>query len=114
MANVIYLWREERETGLAAGEIQRQLDAGNDAEGLADLPIKEMIDRLKNDFPGCKEAAGLLTWQSGEELWRATWTWQFMRLESEYLNDEHRDKFFELARSFSCPVYDAPMNLRMI
>ncbi len=114
MSYIIYLWREERSTGLAAAAIQRQLDAGNDVEGLADLPIKEMIDRLKSDFPGCKESAGFLRWQAGEEWWGATWAWQFMRLESENLRDEHREKFIELARSFRCPVFDAPLNLRLL
>ncbi len=114
MTNVIYLWRETRDTGLSGTEIQRQLDAGNDVEGLADLPIKEMIDRLKTEFPGCKEVAGLLVWQSEPQRWRATWSWQFMRLESENLEDELRDRFFELARSCNCQVYDAPMNLKML
>lgn len=113
MPHVLYLWREERDTGLAAAEIQRRLDADEEIDGLADLPIKEMIDRLKGDFSGCKETAGQLAWTSGEERFRATWTWQFMRLESDHLSDEHRDRFFDLARSFGCPVFDPQMNLKM-
>ena len=113
MAQLLYLWREERETGLASSEIQRRLDADEDVDGLADLPIKEMIDRLKSEFPGCKESAGQLVWMSGEERFRATWTWQYMRLDSDNLNDEHRDKFFELARNFGCPAYDPQMNLKL-
>jgi hypothetical protein len=113
MSQLLYLWREERELALLPAAIQRQLDAGDDVDGLADLPIKEMIDRLKREFPGAKETAGLLAWQSGEERFQATWSWQFMRLESDNLNDEHRDKFFDLARSFHCPVYDPQLNLKM-
>jgi hypothetical protein len=110
MSQLLYLWREARDTALSSAEIQRQLEAGEDVEGLADLPIKEMIDRLKQEFPGCKESAGQLVWQAGPERFRATWAWQYMCLESDNLNDEHRDKFFELARSFGCPVFDPQMN----
>ena len=113
MPHLIYLWREERDTGLSSAETQRRLDADEDVDGLADLPIKDMIDRLKQDFPGCKEAAGQLVWISGDERFRATWTWQFMRLESDNLRDEQRDRFFELARGFGCPVFDPQMNLKM-
>jgi hypothetical protein len=113
MSHLIYLWREERPTELAPPEIQRLLDAGEDVEGLADLPIKEMIDHLKREFHGAKETAGLLSWKSAEEQFRATWSWQFMRIESENLNDEHRDKFFDLARQFGCPAYDPQLNLKL-
>jgi hypothetical protein len=113
MPHLLYLWREERDTQLSPSEVQRRLDADEDIEGLADLPIKEMIDRLKREFSGCKEVAGQLTWNSGNERFRATWTWQHMRLESDHLSDEHRDRFFELARSIGCPVFDPQLNLKM-
>lgn len=113
MLHLLYLWREERDTALSPAEIRRRLDADEEVEGLADLPIKEMIDRLKSDFSGCKETAGQVVWTSGEERFRATWTWQYMRLESEHLRDEYRDRFFELARSVGCPVFDPQMNLKM-
>jgi hypothetical protein len=113
MPHVIYLWREERDTGLSPAEVQRRLDADEDVEGLADLPIKEMLERLNQEFPGCKETAGQLTWTGGLERFRANWTWQFLRLEGDQLSEEHRDRFFDLARSFGCPVFDPQMNLKM-
>lgn len=113
MPQLLYLWREERDTRLSPAEIQRRLDADEELEGLADLPIKEMLDHLKREFSGCKETAGQLIWTSGDERFRATWTWQYLRLEADNLTDEHRDRFFELARSFGCPVFDPQMNLKM-
>lgn len=110
MPHLLYLWRDEGESSPVA--IQRQLDADEDVPGLTDLPIREMLDRLKQEFPGAKESAGELVWRSGDERFRATWTWQFMRLESDQLSDEHRDKFYDLARSFGCPVFDPQLGLR--
>jgi hypothetical protein len=108
-----YLWREQGDGQRAAADIQRMIDAGEDADGLADLPIKDMLARLKAEFSGCKEVAGSLAWQSGDERWQATWGWQFLRLESDCLHDERRDKFFDLAREFGCSVFDPQLNLRM-
>jgi hypothetical protein len=113
MPNVLYLWREQQELDVAAHAIAKQLDAEQDVEGLADLPIKEMLDYLKREFQGIQEIAGRIRWISGDERFHATWSWQYMRIETENLNDEHRDKFFELAKSFGCPVYDPQLNLKM-
>jgi hypothetical protein len=113
MPGVLYLWREQGATDKSPAAIARELDADHDVEGLADLPIKDMLDCLKQQFPGIQEIAGRIRWISGDERFMATWTWQFMRIECENLSDEHRDKFFDLARRFRCPVYDAQMNLKM-
>jgi len=110
---LLYLWREQGDGGQASANVQRLLDAGEDVEGLADLPIKDMIGRLKDEFPGCKEIAGLLRWQADQPYWQATWGWQFLRLESDHLTDEQRDKFFEVARAFACKVFDPQLNLLM-
>jgi hypothetical protein len=82
-------------------------------EGLADLPIRDMLDRLKGELTGSKETAGQLVWESGEEKVRATWAWQFMRLDTDHLADDRRDQLFDLARSVGCAVFDPQMNLKM-
>jgi hypothetical protein len=113
MSNLLYIWREQQPLDLTPAAIARQLDAEQDVEGLADLPIKEMIDWLKEEFHGLQEVAGRIRWISGEERFHATWSWQYLRIESENLNEEHRDKFFDLAKHFGCPVYDPGLNLKM-
>jgi hypothetical protein len=113
MPQVFFLWREETDVEHTPERIGRILEAGDDVGGLADLPIREMLDRIRHEFPGAQESAGMLTWKSGSESFRITWTWQFLRVEADSLSDEHREKFIDLARSFHCPVYDVQMNLRM-
>jgi hypothetical protein len=113
MHQLLYLWREQREIQLSPSDIQRQVDAGEDVDGLADLAIREMLDRLKLEFAGGKESAGLFAWQAAAESLRASWAWQFMRFELDQLSDEHRDKLFDLARQFGCTVFDPQMNLKM-
>jgi hypothetical protein len=110
----LVLWRERKETGLAPARVHERLESGDDVEGLDDLPIREMIDKIRHEFPGSQEGAGVLQWNSGEESFRATWTWQYLRFDAQQLSEEHREKLFELARQFHCPVFDASMNLRMV
>ena len=109
----LLLWREATELGLSPAVIQRRLNAGDDVEGLADLPIREMIDHLKQAFPAAQEIAGYLQWRVGEAKFRATWTWQHIRFETDDLSDEDRELIFDVARHFHCPVFDPLLNLRM-
>lgn len=113
MSHLLYLWREQRDVALSPGEIQRRLDGGEDVEGLADLPIKDLIEAIKREFSGCKEMAGQLMWAAGGERFVSTWSWQYLRVESENLIDEHRDKFLEIAQAFGCPVYDPQLNIKI-
>lgn len=113
MANVLFLWREQEEVELQADKVQRLLESDQEVEGLADLPIREILDRVKAEFPGCRENAGLLAWNSGDEAFRMSWTWQYVRIECENLHEENRDKFFELSRHFGCPIFDRALNLRL-
>jgi hypothetical protein len=113
MATFLYLWREVSPLSLPPADAARQLDAGDDLEGLADLPIKEMLDQLKREFSGCKEVAGLLGWIGETSRWKATWSWQYLRIEGENLHDDQRERFFQLARDFHCSLFDPQMNLRM-
>ena len=71
MAQLI-MWRQRSEIGLSPNTIQKRFESGDDVEGMADLPIREMLDHLRREFPGAKESAGLLHWQSGEEALKAT------------------------------------------
>ena len=112
MAQLI-MWRQRTEIGLSPNTIQKRFESGDDVEGMADLPIREMLDHLRREFPGAKESAGLLHWQSGEEALKATWSWQYLRFDVQELQDEHREKIFDLGRQFHCPIFDSALNLRM-
>ena len=109
----LFMWRERADTGLSPNKIQQRFEAGDDVEGVADLPIREMLDHVRREFPGAKESAGLLQWQAGGETLKVTWSWQFLRFEVQELKDEHREKIFDLGRHFHCPVFDPELNLRM-
>lgn len=113
MAKLLFLWREQDEVALSAEQISRTLEGGQDVAGLADLPIREMLDRIRADFPESQERAGVLEWQSGGKSFNATWTWQFLRIEHDSLTDDDRDKLLEIGKAFECPVYDPQLNLRM-
>lgn len=89
-----------------------ELDAGNDVEELIDLPIKEVLDRLKVAFPSAVEKAGQLTAKTESGSFEATWSWQFVRFDCHDLPDEAREQLCEIMQEFGAMAYDPQLNLR--
>jgi hypothetical protein len=91
---------------LSADAIGQELSFGEDVEGLVDLPIKEIIDRLKAEFPETQEKAGLLVICGQGGPIDVSWSWQFLRIEASQLDDDVKQKFIALGRSFDCEPYE--------
>lgn len=111
MKTLLFFWREEAEQELPAASIAHELHAGNDVEGLIDLPVQEIIARLKEEFPAAVERAGELAWRQGEASFEATWSWQHVSMQVSNLHEETRDRLIEVLLSFGCRVYDAQLDL---
>jgi len=97
---------------LPAAGIAQELQFGNEVEGLIDLPVKEIIDRLKAEFPGANERAGLLTAKVGSGSLEASWSWQFVKVDFHDLPEETRQQLCDIMQDFSATAYDPQLNLR--
>jgi hypothetical protein len=94
---------------LTAGEVARELLWGEEVEGLIDLPIREILDRLKAEFPQHLEKSGLLTCQSAGGSFEATWSWQYVRVEHHGLPALERERLIDLIESFECMAFEPAM-----
>ena len=86
--------------------IAQELFYGEDVEGLVDLPIKEIIDRVKGAFPSAVEKAGLIVGPVGEGSFEMTWSWQHVRFECHDLADDECQQFTTLMRQFDCSLFE--------
>lgn len=111
MRPLLTFWKSNQTHTLSDAEIHDILLRDEDVEGLVDLPIKEIIDRIKHAFPGVVEEAGALQWKHEPDAFRATWTWQFLRIEAEQLTDEYVDTLLAIAREFNCVAYNAKLGM---
>ena len=108
----LFFWNEPAGFPLTPAHIAQELQYGNDVEGLIDLPVKEIIDRLKTEFPGAVEKAGVLSANTDSGSFEASWSWQFVKLDCHDLSEEIRQQLCDLMQGFDAPAYDPQLNLR--
>jgi hypothetical protein len=109
VADVLIFWNQRPGVALAPADIARELTWGEDVPGLIDLPVKEIIDRLKAAFPRHDEQPGLLIGHGAEGRFEATWTWQHVKAECHELGVEDQERLIE---AVDCPAYDVKLGLR--
>jgi hypothetical protein len=114
MQQVLMFWRQDPGVQQPAETISQELSFGEDVEGLVDLPIKEVIDRIKAEFTGVDEKPGVLVGRGHAGQFEVSWSWQFFRIEGPHLEEDDRQKFLSIGRDFGCQAYEPkptfPMN----
>jgi hypothetical protein len=105
-ADQLLFWKSSPAVKLSPAEIARELVWGEEVDGLIDLPIREIIDRLKTVFPQNDEKPGLLVARVGEGSFEATWTWQHVKVDCQNLVAADRDRLIETIESFGCKAYE--------
>jgi hypothetical protein len=105
-AYVLMFWKAGPHTRLSPAEIGRELTWGEDVEGLSDLPVKEILDRLKVEFPNHQEQPGLLVCRGATGSLEASWTWQHVKIECHDLLPNERERLIEVMEGFGCATYD--------
>ena len=108
MPDVLLFWKQRSELALSAEEIARELNWGEEVAGLEDLPVREVLDRLKAEFGQHDERPGLLVTRSPEGgSWEATWGWQFVKIELHEAASEVRQRLIDVLAEFGCRVHEA-------
>ena len=87
----LMFWQSGPDVRLSPAEICRELTWGEEVGGLIDLPVREIIDRLKAAFPRHEEQSGLFVGQSRNGSFEATWTWQYVKVVCHDLDDDERE-----------------------
>jgi len=106
-AGALLFWHASPAAKLSVQEIARELTFGEDVEGLIDLPVREILDRLKAEFPQHEESSGALKAEAGGGSFEATWTWQYLRVDTHGLPASERERLIDVIESFECMAYEA-------
>lgn len=112
MPYTLYFWTQPADFPSPPSPVAQELQLGNDVEGLIDLPVREIIDRLTAEFPGAVERAGTLTAKTADGSFEASWSWQFVKLDCHDLAEDTRLRLCEILQEFSATAYDPQLNLR--
>jgi hypothetical protein len=105
-ASQLLFWKAGPHLKLTAPEVARELVWGEEVEGLVDLPIREIIDRLKAEFPEHEEKPGLLVARAGSGLFEATWSWQYVKVDCRGLATGERERLIDAVESFDCMAFE--------
>jgi hypothetical protein len=101
----LLFWRASATVKLSPAEIARELLWGEEVQGLIDLPVREIIDRLKAEFPKHEEKPGLLIVHAATGSFEATWSWQHYCIDYHDLPPADRDRLIDAIESFDCMAY---------
>jgi len=105
-ANQLLFWKPGPNVKLSAPEIARELVWGEEVAGLIDLPVREILDRIKGEFPQNEEKSGSLTVRAGGGHAEITWSWQFIRAECHDLPSSDRERLIDVVESFDCMAFE--------
>jgi len=102
----LFFWKPGPKVKLSAPEIARELLWGEEVHGLIDLPVREILDRIKAEFAQSDEKSGLLTIHTASGHAEITWGWQFIRAECHELADGDRERLINTVESFDCMAFE--------
>lgn len=108
MAETLMFWKQRPDQRLSAAEVSQELLWGEEVEGLIDLPIKEILDRLKAEFPNHREPAGVLEATAATGRFEATWSWQHLRIDCDDLLPADRQRLLDVLAEFGLSPFQAP------
>jgi hypothetical protein len=106
--DVLLFWEAGPNQSRSPAEICRELIWGEEVEGLIDLPIKEVIERLKKAFPRHEELPGQLICRTAGGSFEASWGWQYVKA---VCRDMNADDVAKLVHAVGYAAYDAEGNV---
>ena len=104
----LLFWKAGPALKLSAPEVTRELVWGEEVDGLVDLPIRKILDRLKAEFPHHEEKTGLLVGHAGSGSFEATWSWQHLKVHCHDLPATDHQRLIDIIESFDCQCHEAP------
>jgi hypothetical protein len=111
MSYDIDFWRYKRGVSSDHQAVYQALSAGQQVEGLEDLPLSAILARLQEVLPGWKLTDGE-TWESHGRIFQIYTTPQFFRVACYDLSEEEINAIIAALGEFGCPLYDPQVGKR--
>jgi hypothetical protein len=106
MPDILLFWRPRSDLTLSPAEVARDVLWGEEVEGLVDLPVKDIIERLKAEFPEHRETSGLLVLHADGGRVEATWTWQHVKAELHDVPGSDCERLVAVLAEFGCQSFE--------
>ena len=104
-------WRYKPGVSSDNQAVYEALSAGQQVEGLEDLPLPQILARLHEVLPGWKPTDEE-TWESDGRIFQIYTTPQFFRVDCYDLSEEEINAIISALGEFGCPLYDPQVGKR--
>ena len=111
MSYDINFWRQERPLELSAQEIYERLNKREPVEGLAKLPVEQILARLKHAFPDFDPAEDFPLARTAEGSIEFGWSDYHFRFDIRGICGDCQ-KLVDIMSEFDCPMYDPQVGKR--
>jgi hypothetical protein len=99
-------WKQEPGVKLDARTVCERLSAGEHVEGLEDLPIEGMLEKVRQAFAVGWSQLDPVTWEAPRKSFQVFTTPQFFRVDCGGMTGEEMNIFIDIGIEFGCPLYD--------
>ena len=112
MSYDLNFWRYKDGIYLDNQDVYEKLSNGKTIEGLEEIPISNILDRISEEFSNGWEQLDDLNWEGGKGAFQIFTTNQFFRIDCYGMESENMNKFIDIANEFNCPLYDPQVGKR--
>jgi hypothetical protein len=105
MSDMLLFWNPGPNLRLSPAEVAREIVWGEEVDGLIDLDVRDIIERLKAAFPDHQEQSGQLIGRGTAGTFEATWTWQHVRVDCRDLAGKDRQRLIDTIEAAGCQAY---------
>ena len=113
MSYELVFWKQASDSADPPSRIYGLLLDGAVPNGLEEIPVENLLDRVRGAFPGVIEDGGLVFWEGGDRgMFEVSWSPRHVHFCCRGLEAEEMNRLIDIAHEFDCPLYDPQVDVR--
>ena len=112
MSHDLDFWRYKPGVSMDHQQVYERLSDGEYVEGLEELPVAGLIERVAVAFSVGWERLDDITWEGASGGFQIYTTTQFFRVDCYGMSGEEMNRFIDIAAAFGCPLHDPRVDKR--
>ena len=111
MGRDLSFWKLENNPLDSNKEIYTKLSEGEYLDFIADLPVEQILQDIKNALQGWEKISEQ-DFIQGESMIQLFTTIQFVRVDCYSVSEIHMNKIIDVLIKYDCPLYDSLIDVR--
>lgn len=111
MSRDLSFWKYDGVSSLTHSEVYSMLSAGECVDGIADLPITDILASVDKAFAEW-DRPDATHYERDDELIEVYITPQFVRFDCYGVSEDNMNRLIDVMLAFDCPLYDAAIDTR--